>query len=285
MSRIAYVNGRYLPHAQAQVHIEDRGFQLADGVYEVCEVRHGALIDETRHLDRLNRSLSELRIAWPMARAALQVVLREVVARNRVSGGLVYFQITRGAAPREFYFPGPDVRPSLVVTARAFNPAAIAKNAAQGVAVKTHPDQRWARRDIKSISLLPNVLAKQAAREAGAFEAWLIDVNGFVTEGASSNAWIVTKDGRLVTRNADNNILRGVTRTSLIDLLARSNLKLEERPFTIAEALSAQEAFLSSATTIAMPIISIDGAKVGGGKPGPVVARLRAEFHTIAETS
>ena len=285
MSRIAYVNGRYLPHAQAQVHIEDRGFQLADGVYEVCEVRHGALIDETRHLDRLSRSLSELRIAWPMARAALQVVLREVVARNRVSGGLVYFQITRGAAPREFYFPGPDVRPSLVVTARSFNPAAIEKNAAQGVAVKTHPDQRWARRDIKSISLLPNVLAKQAAREAGAFEAWLIDAEGFVTEGASSNAWIITQDGRLVTRKADNDILKGITRTTLIDVLARSNLKLEERAFTIAEAKAAQEAFLSSATTIAMPVVSIDGAPVGDGKPGPVVKRLRAEFHRFAEAS
>ena len=285
MSRIAYVNGRYIPHKDAQVHIEDRGFQLADGVYEVCEVRGGALIDETRHVNRLERSLSELKIGWPVGRAALKIVLREVVARNRVANGLVYFQVTRGAAPREFYFPGPGVRPSLIVTARSFNPAAIAKNAEQGVAVKTHPDQRWARRDIKSIALLPNVLAKQAAREAGAFEAWLLDDKGFVTEGASSNAWIITQDGRLVTRKADNDILKGITRTTLIDVLARSNLKLEERAFTIAEAKAAQEAFLSSATTIAMPVVSIDGDPVGDGKPGPVVKRLRAEFHRFAEAS
>ena len=283
MSRIAYVNGRYIPHAHAQVHVEDRGYQFADGVYEVCEVRGGALIDETRHVRRLGRSLDELKMAWPVGRGALGVILREVVAQNRVRDGLVYMQVTRGVAPREFYFPSAATPASLVVTARASNRAAIERNAAQGVAVKTMPDQRWPRRDIKSVSLLPNVLAKQAAREAGAFEAWLVDAEGKVTEGASSNAWIVTADGKLVTRKCDNDILRGITRTTLIDLLKREKLELEERAFTVAEAQAAREAFLSSATTIAMPIVSVDGIKVADGRPGPVVAKLRAHFHELAE--
>jgi D-alanine transaminase len=283
MSRIAYVNGRYQPHGAASVHIEDRGFQFADGVYEVCEVRGGRLVDETRHLARLDRSLGELRMQPPVGRAALTLILREVVARNRVETGLVYVQVTRGAAPRDFPFPGPQTRPSLVVTARATDPAKARANGERGVKVITLPDLRWKRRDIKSVSLLPNVLAKQAAREAGAFEAWLVDDQGLVTEGASSNAWIVTAKGALVTRPANEDILRGITRTTLIDLLRHEGLRLEERAFTVAEALGAREAFLSSATNLALPVVEIDGKPVGPGAPGPIVAALRAKFHEIAE--
>ena len=283
MSRIAYVNGRYLPHRGAQVHIEDRGFQFADGVYDVCEVRGGRLFDETRHLARLERSLSELRMRPAVGRAALGIILREVVARNLVSTGFVYVQITRGAAARDFPFPGHEVGGTLVVTARSSDTTELAANAARGVKVITLPDLRWKRRDIKSIALLPNVLAKQAARDAGAFEAWLVDDAGYVTEGASSNAWIITKAGTLVTRAATHDILRGITRATLLDVMARQGLTFEERAFTVAEALTASEAFLSSATNLALPIVSIDGKLIGTGAPGPVVKALRAGFHEMAE--
>jgi len=282
MSRVAYVNGRYVPHREGAVHIEDRGFQFADSVYEVCEIRDGALIDATRHLDRLDRSLAELRMPAPMGRAALLVVLREVARRNRVVEGSVYLQATRGAAPRDFPFPA-GVRPTLVVTARARPRAEAEARAAKGVKVVTRPDQRWARRDIKTTGLLANALAKQYAREQGAFEAWLVDADGFVTEGSSSNAWIVTKDGRLVTRAADHDILRGVTRTTLIDVLAAEGLTFEERAFTVAEALEAREAFMTSATSIVTPIVAIDGRWIGNGAPGLVATRLRAAFHARAE--
>ena len=283
MSRIAYVNGRYQPHRSAQVHIEDRGFQFADGVYEVCEVRGGRLVDESRHMARLDRSLGELRMAPAVGRAALAVILREVVARNAVETGFVYLQMTRGAAARDFPFPAAELRGTLVVTARSSNPDKMRANAEQGVKVISLPDLRWKRRDIKSVSLLPNVLAKQAARDAGAFEAWLVDEAGFVTEGASSNAWIITPAGKLVTRAATHEILRGVTRATLIDILAREQLGFEERPFTVKEAQGAREAFLSSATNLALAVVSIDGKAVGGGKPGPVTTRLRAKFHESAE--
>jgi D-alanine transaminase len=282
MSRVAYVNGRYLPHGAAAVHIEDRGFQFADSVYEVCEARDGEIVDAGRHLDRLERSLAELRMPAPMGRAALLTVLREVLRRNRVRDGSVYLQVTRGAAPRDFPFPK-GVSPTLVVTARARPRAEADRRAAAGVAVVTHPDQRWARRDIKTTGLLPNVLAKQFARERGAFEAWLIDAGGFVTEGSSSNAWIVTADGRAVTRKADHDILRGVTRTTLIDVLKREGLTLEERAFTVDEAKAAREAFLTSATTVVTAIVSIDGARIGDGRPGEIARKLRAAFHDAAE--
>ena len=285
MSRIAFVNGRYQPHRSAQVHIEDRGFQFADGVYEVCEVRAGRLVDEARHMARLGRSLAELRMQPAAGGAALAVILREVVARNRVDTGYVYVQMTRGSAPRDFPFPAPQVAGSLVVTARSTDAAKAAANAHNGVKVITLPDLRWKRRDIKSVSLLPNVLAKQAAREAGAFEAWLIDDVGFVTEGASSNAWIITAAGVLVTRAASQDILRGITRTTLMDLLAREALAFEERAFTVAEARNAREAFLSSATNLALPVVKIDAVPVGTGTPGPVVMKLRRQFHEIAEIS
>ncbi|MDE2016180.1 MAG: D-amino-acid transaminase [Hyphomicrobiales bacterium] len=281
MSRVAYVNGRYVRHADARVHVEDRGYQFADGVYEVCEALGGRLVDEARHLDRLERSLRELRIAMPMDRAALRFVLRETLRRNRVREGIVYLQVTRGVARRDHPFPA-ATRPAVVVTARAHDPAKGAAQARTGVAVVTRSDERWSRPDIKSVSLLPNVLAKQHARESGAAECWFVDRDGLVTEGASTNAWIVTADGAIVTRAADRSILRGVTRTTLLDVAAGLQLRVEERAFTVEEAKAAREAFYSSATTIVMPVVSIDGAAVGDGKPGPVARRLRAAFRDFA---
>jgi D-alanine transaminase len=284
MSRIAYVNGRYLPHHGAMVHVEDRGYQFADGVYEVCEVRGGRLVDERRHMARLQRSLSELRIATPMSPAALSVVMHETVRRNRVADGIVYLQVTRGVARRDFPFP-PAGAPSVVVTARNLDRAGNERTAAAGIAVVTVPDERWPRVDIKTVSLLPNVLAKQAARDRGAREAWLVDRDGNVTEGASSNAWIITRDGKLVTRPAERGILRGITRTVVLDVLAAQGLVLEERPFSVEEAYAAAEAFITSASQIVQPVIRIDGRPVGAGAPGKVALTLRHAFHRHAEFS
>jgi D-alanine transaminase len=282
MPRIAYVNGRYVAHADACVHIEDRGYQFADGVYEVCEVARGYIVDMARHLDRLGRSLKELRMAWPMSRSALQVVISEVVRRNSVKNGLVYLQVTRGVASRDFLFPA-NVRPSLVVTAKKVDPAIAAKRAESGIKVITVPENRWDRVDIKSVGLLPNVLAKEQAKAAGAQEAWFVDTDGTVKEGGSSNAWIVTRDGVLVTRPAEHGILRGITRTTLFDVAAKLGLRIEERGFSVAEAKAAREAFISSATTIAMPVVAIDGEPVANGHPGSVVLSLRQAFFEVAE--
>jgi D-alanine transaminase len=283
MSRIAYVNGRYQPWRDATVHVEDRGYQFADGVYEVCEVRGGRMVDERRHMARLERSLRELRIAMPMSAAALGVVMRETIRRNRVVNGIVYLQISRGVARRDHAFPAAPTAPAVVVTARSIDGAGNDAMAERGVAVVTVPDNRWARVDIKSIALLPNVLAKQTAREQGAREAWFVDREGKVTEGSSSNAWIVTADGRVVTRAADSAILRGITRDVLIGVIAAQGLTFEERAFTVAEALAAREAFLTSATQIVMPIVQIDGQPVGNGGPGLVAGALRKAFHGHAE--
>ena len=283
MSRIAYVNGRYLPQHAATVHIEDRGYQFSDGVYEVCEVRGGRVIDQRRHLARLRRSLDELDIAMPMSETALAIIMRECMRRNRLHDGIIYLQITRGVARRDHGFPPPGTHPSVVVTARSIDFAGNERTAAEGLAVITVPDNRWQRVDIKSISLLPNVLAKQAARERGAKEAWFVDRDGQVTEGASSNAWIVTKGGKVVTRAADNGILRGITRSVLIDVIKAQGLEFEERPFTVAEAQAAREAFLTSASQIVMPVVRIDDRPVGNGAPGSVATALRAEFHRHAE--
>ncbi|MBB3974428.1 D-amino-acid transaminase [Hansschlegelia beijingensis] len=283
MSRIAYVNGRYVPHAEAAVHIEDRGYQFGDGVYEVCEVRDGALIDETRHLARLARSLRELRIRRPMSDAALKVVLRETIRRNRVRDGIVYLQVTRGVARRDHYFPPESVAPALVVTARSSDRAKVEATAAAGASVITLPENRWPRVDIKSIGLLPNVLAKQQARDAGAREAWFVDADGFVTEGGSTNAWIVTAAGAIVTRPADAGILRGVTRATVFDMARELGLTIEERAFSVDEAKAAREAFITAATTIVTSVIAIDGAPVGDGAPGPVARELRRRFHDFAE--
>ena len=283
MSRIAYVNGRYLPLAAATVNIEDRGYQFSDGVYEVCEVRGGRLIDERRHMERLQRSLSELRIAMPMLPASLSVVLHETVRRNRVRWGIVYLQITRGVARRDHAFPPAGTAPSIVATARNLDLASAERAAAEGVSVVSMLDNRWERVDIKSVSLLPNVLAKQTAREQGAREAWFVDREGRVTEGSSSNAWIVTRDGAVVTRHADRAILEGITRTVVLKVLAAHGLRLEERPFTLDEAHLAREAFITSASQIVMPVVKIDGRPVGNGSPGLVATALRQDFHRYAE--
>jgi len=283
VTRFVYVNGRYRPYAQALVHAEDRGFQFADAVYEVCEVRGGRLVDETRHMQRLARSLSELAIPQPMSHAAWRRVLRETVRRNRVRDGLVYLQVSRGARPRDFLFPPAGVAPTVVCLARSSAPARSEAAAAAGIAVKTVPDIRWGRCDIKTVMLLPSALAKEAARQEGAKEAWLVDGQGYVTEGASSNAWILDRDGRLITRQVDRAILQGVTRTTLIDLLKRENIELVERPFTVEEAKAAREAFITSATNVVMPVVRIDGAPIGNGAPGLLSLKLRAEFHSAAE--
>ena len=283
MSRIAYVNGRYLPMQSAAVHIEDRGYQFGDGVYEVCEVRGGRLIDERRHLARLQRSLGELRIRPPTSLTALGVILREVVRRNRIVYGVVYVQVTRGVARRDHAFPAGDTFPSLVVTARSLNRARNEALATNGIAVITVPDNRWDRVDIKTIGLLPNVLARQAAIEKGARDAWFVAKDGTVTEAASANVWIVTSAGTVVTRPADHGILRGITRTVLFDVVKAHGLRLEERSFTLAEACAAREAFVTSASQIVLPVVAIDGRPVGDGKPGPVATALRREFHRYAE--
>jgi D-alanine transaminase len=283
VSRIAYVNGRYVPHREACVHVEDRGYQFADGVYEVCEVRGSRLVDAARHLDRLDRSLRALRIRSPMSRSALELVLKELVRRNRVVDGFVYLQVTRGVAPRDHGFPPDNIRPGIVATARSVDPARRATRAQQGVSVITVAENRWPRVDIKSIALLPNVLAKQAAREAGAFEAWFVDANGFVTEGSSTNAWIVTNKGTIVTRSADAGILKGVTRTALLEILADGGWALEERPFRVEDAYVAREAFVTSATQAVLPVVRIDGRAVGDGAPGPVAMRLRRHYFQHSE--
>jgi len=285
MSRVAYVNGRYLPRHAATTNIEDRGYQFSDGVYEVCEVRSGRIVDARRHMARLRRSLDELRIKMPMSEAALAIVMRECIRRNRVRDGIVYLQVTRGVARRDHAFPPPETRPSVVVTARNLDSTGNERAAADGIAVITVPDNRWERVDIKSISLLPNVLAKQTARERGAKEAWFVDRHGHVTEGSSSNAWIVTAAGKVVTRPADNGILRGITRSVLLDVIKAQGLELEERPFTVDEACRAREAFLTSASQIVMPVVRLDDRPIGNGAPGSIATALRARFHRHAEWS
>ncbi|PXA73785.1 D-amino acid aminotransferase [Caulobacter sp. D4A] len=278
MSRFAYVNGRFVRHGQAAVHIEDRGYQLADGVYEVWAVFDGKLADAAGHFARLWRSLDELRIAHPMSEAALTIVLREAIRRNQVREGLVYLQVTRGVAKRDHAFPNPEVPPAVVITARSVDRAAAEAKAAKGSGVVTVPENRWGRCDIKTIGLLPNALAKQAARERGAIEAWFVDDLGLVTEGASSNAWIVDAEGRLRTRDTQANILRGVTRLTLLDVIAETGLPVEERPFTVEEAKTAREAFITGAGSLVTPIVSIDGDKIGDGTVGPVASRLRRAY-------
>ena len=281
MPRIAYVNGRYLPHGAACVHIEDRGYQFADGVYEVIHVHRGRLIDAEPHLDRFERSLKALRIAAPMSRAALCLVLDELLARNGIAKGLVYFQATRGVAPRDHKFPVTS-RTSLVATAKHLKdvPRDLLEN---GIAVVTTPDIRWRRSDIKSVSLLANILGKQGAVEQGAFEAWQVDARGFVTEGTSTNAWIVTAAGELVTRPLDSLILAGIVRGSLLDLLEGLDVRLAERAFSVAEAHAAREAFLTSSSSFLLPVTRIDGIAVGDGRVGPVTRELRQRIMAHVE--
>lgn len=275
MPRIAYVNGRYVLHAQARIHIEDRGFQFADGVYEVCAIRAGQLIDEEPHLARLARSLAELKIRPPRGNASLRQLMREVARRNRVCDGLVYIQVSRGVASRDHGFPIPGVAPTLVITAKSLDLSKYDALAREGISVVLLPEARWARCDIKSTGLLANVLAKQQAREAGAFEAWFVDSDGYVTEGASTNAWIVDYSGTLRTRSLGNAILPGVTRGEILELCRQEGTMFDETPFTAHEALTSREAFISAATMGLLPVTQIGGTKIGDGKPGVVGARLR----------
>lgn len=277
MSRVAYVNGRYLPHRSASVHIEDRGYQFADGVYEVVAISDGRFIDADWHMRRLRRSLDELSIAMPMPEASLDFVMRETARRNRVRNGIVYLQISRGVARRDHGFPADSVRPAVVVTSRRAKPPS--EEATQkGVAVVSVPDIRWTRCDIKSVSLLPNVLAKQKARTAGAYEAWQVDDEGYVTEGSSTNAWIIDADGRLITRPPEDAILNGITRQRLIALAQEQGIEVVERRFTLEEAKQAREAFMTSTTSYVLPIVQLDDVVLGNGRPGSRTLELRRSY-------
>ncbi len=272
--RIAYVDGRYLPHGEAGVHVEDRGLQLGDAIYEVFAVLGGRIADEDEHLDRLERSLGEIALAPPMGRAALKLVLREMVRRNRVRNGFLYLQVTRGAVKRDHPIPALSPRPTLILTLRPFDVEAAARRQAEGIAVLTRPDERWGRCDIKTTQLLANLLAKTEARRAGAYEAWLVDDNGFVTEGASTTAWIVDRDGRLTTRDLSHAVLPGVTRRVILEAAAEAQLPVVTRLFTPDEAKTAKEAFISSASGAAVPVVMIDGVRIGNGTPGPLTRRI-----------
>jgi D-alanine transaminase len=280
MSRIAYVDGRYVPHRRATIHIEDRGFQFADGVYEVVAVVGGRRFDEPRHLDRLERSLGELGIAMPMSRGAIACVMDEVVRRNRVDEGILYLQITRGSAPRDHGWRD-DATPVVVMTARR-QPPPRAEAVEAGVAVITAPDQRWRRNDIKSVALLGNVLGKQKARRAGAYETWMVDDAGRITEGTSTNAWIVV-GGRIVTRPLGPEILGGITRAAVLDVARELQIAVDERPFSVDEANAADEAFLTSTTAYVLPVTRIDENTIGTGKPGPITTRLLENYNRLVD--
>lgn len=274
MSRIAYANGAYLNHKLAAVSIDDRGFQFADGVYEVCPVSGSEIVDMELHFERLERSLVALQIPWPVARKAMAVIIREVVARNKVEHGLVYLQVTRGVAPRDHAVPD-VIKPSLVVTAHGIVFEQLEKVAAKGVRVITIPDIRWQRRDIKSLALLPNVLARTEAKDQGASEAWMVDSDGMITEGSSTNAWIVTDQGEIVTRPTGNDILSGITRMNILDLAREANIPVIERPFSVAEAEQAAEAFLTSSTRFCFGVIKVNASTIGDGTPGPITMEIR----------
>ena len=275
MSRIAYVNGRYVPHKDAEVSIDDRGYQFGDGVYEVVTVVNGVLADQDWHLDRLEFSLGELNIPMPISRDAFRIVIRNVIRMNMIRNGLVYFQVTRGVMRRDHAYSS-ALTPQLIMTAK---PMVIpAADSDRAVKVITVPDRRWQRRDIKTTQLLPNCMAKTKAVEAGAYEAWMVDQDGCVTEGSSSNAWIVTHDGELITRPATYDILSGITRKAVLAIAAKRNLKIVERPFTPDEAKAAAEAFLSSASSLVTPVGIIDDQPVNDGKVGPVAMALACPF-------
>jgi D-alanine transaminase len=272
MAGIAYVEGRYLPQAHARVHMEDRGYQFADGVYEVVAVHAGRLIDDEGHLARLERSLGELGIDMPMSRKALDTVLREVIRRNGLRFGSLYLQVTRGAAPRDHVYQD-GMKPVVTITAKRIAPPTRAASL-RGYTVISIPDIRWARCDIKTVSLLPNIMGKNQAVRAGAAEAWMLDEQGLVTEGTSSNAWIVTQKGELVTRYLDQAILAGITRRAIIGHAEKFQIPVVQRAFSLEEAKGAREAFFTSATAILRPVVKIDDAQVGDGQVGPIARRL-----------
>jgi D-alanine transaminase len=279
MSRIVFLNGSFLPIEEAKVPFMDRGFMFGDGVYEGIGLLDGRLIDNEAHLERLERSLAEIRIPNPYTRAEWTSIQEELARRNGITEGFIYFQVTRGVAERDFFFPE-DAKPTVAMFTQA-KAIASAPAAQTGIAVVTVPDLRWQRRDIKSLNLLAQVLAKQAAKEAGAQEAWLVE-DGFVTEGGSSSAFIVTKKGSIVVRPLSNAILPGITRKSLLQLSKEAGIVLEERRFTVEEAYDAAEAFLTSASNFVLPIVSIDGRPVADGKPGPITKKLRELYLAMA---
>jgi len=281
---IAYVNGAFVPLSEAKVSVLDRGFLFADGIYEVAAVLDGKLVDSAPHLARLERSVGEIGLALPESLARIEELQKELVARNRLDQGMVYLQVTRGAdTSRDFPFPKGDIKPTLVMFVTAKN-IVDAPSAKTGIGVITVPDIRWERRDIKSVALLAQVLAKQAAAAAGAGEAWMVE-DGHITEGGSSSAFILTQDDVIVTRPNSNAILPGCTRKAVVKLAEERQLKVEERLFTVAEALSAKEAFITSASAFVQPVVSIDGKKIGDGKPGPVATRLREIYVDFARAT
>lgn len=279
MSRIVYVNGEYLPEEEARISVFDRGFLFADGVYEVSSVLRGRLIDNPGHMARLHRSLTALDMAAPAKDTELEAIQMSLIERNQVDEGLVYLQVTRGAADRDFVYPE-GVKPSLVMFTQS-KPLLQSAQAERGISVVTTEDIRWRRRDIKSVGLLAASMAKMIARRAGADDAWMVE-SGKVTEGSSSNAYILTREGTLVTRSLGHEILAGITREAVLRLARTSSLQIEERPFSLAEAEEAAEAFITSATTFVMPVVSIDGKPVGDGRPGPVTRQLRELYITAA---
>ncbi|WNK00828.1 D-amino-acid transaminase [Thalassospiraceae bacterium LMO-JJ14] len=280
MSRIVYVNGEYLPEEDAKISVFDRGFLFADAVYEVSAVIGGKLVDNDAHMARLQRSMNELKMTPPATGEEITAVMLELVKRNDIEEGLVYLQVTRGAADRDFAFPK-DATPSLIMFTQK---KTLSENpvARTGISVITVPDIRWKRRDIKTVGLLPASMAKQAALDAGANDAWFVE-DGFVNEGSSNNAFIVTEDGKIITRHLGTEILHGITRKAVMELAKRENLEIEERPFTPEEAQEAREAFSTSASAFVMPVVKIDGHILGNGVPGPVTEKMRKLYIEMAK--
>lgn len=275
MSRIVYVNGEYLPEEAAKISVFDRGFLFADAVYEVTSVLDGRLVDNRGHLARLRRSLEALRIPMPLDEGEIEAVQRALIERNRLENGIVYMQVTRGAADRDFPYPR-EAKPSLVMFTQA-RPLIDVPAARDGIKIISVPDIRWARRDIKTVGLLAPVMAKQAALDAGVHDAWFVE-DGKVTEGSSNNAYIVNAAGRIVTRRLGNEILHGVTRATVIELSRQAQVEVEERAFTLEEAYAAREAFVTSASIFVLPVVEIDGRRIADGEPGPITRRLRALY-------
>ena len=277
MSRISYVNGSYIPHYAASVHIEDRGYQFSDGVYEVIAIHKSQPIDLEGHFTRLERSLRELEISWPVTPNALIIIIRQIIRRNRVRDGIIYLQISRGVAPRDHAFPD-HCNSALVVTAKQLPPFKFSRST-EGINVITTPEIRWKRRDIKTVSLLGNCLAKEKARRAGCYEAWFVEDDGMITEGTTSNAWIVNDKNQLVTRNVSNTILNGITRLSIINLAKKNNIRFCERAFSLEEAQFAKEAFITSTTSFVKPVLKINEKSVGDGKIGSLTIKLLSFYN------